>query len=248
MEDKIAQYVKRAELLKETLGFLGLIHLLLGKQVTEDSDANKDKSADYGLSDQLKQAIITEKPNIRWEDVAGLDVAKDELMGAVILPSKHPEFFAGKRKPWQGILLYGPPGTGSLVIYFVIIRKVLFSKSCCIPVRQHFYVHLFFGSSKQVARRDGSVGAQGLLHNRLVKTMFNMARQMKPTVIFVDEIDSLCASRDVRVVAMYSTGRQQQQRHDAGAERVPGADGRRGEGPDGHPGAGRHQHRKRAAG
>ena len=55
---------------------------------------------------------MTSKPNIKWEDVAGLDAAKEELMGAVILPAIHPEFFCGKRKPWKGILLYGPPGTG----------------------------------------------------------------------------------------------------------------------------------------
>jgi hypothetical protein len=48
----------------------------------------------------------------QWEDVAGLDLAKDSLKEAVILPVKFPQFFTGKRKPWSGILLYGPPGTG----------------------------------------------------------------------------------------------------------------------------------------
>ena len=80
----------------------------------------KEKASDGGnddnkkLQDQLAQAIVTEKPNIKWEDVAGLAVAKEELMGAVILPVVHPEFFAGKRQPWKGILMYGPPGTGWL--------------------------------------------------------------------------------------------------------------------------------------
>ena len=68
------------------------------------------------MEDQIAQAIVTEKPNIKWEDVAGLEVAKEELMGAVILPSIHPEFFEGKRQPWRGILLYGPPGTGKSYI------------------------------------------------------------------------------------------------------------------------------------
>ena len=68
------------------------------------------------LQDQISQAIVTEKPNIKWEDVAGLEVAKEELMGAVILPTIHPEFFGGKRQPWRGILLYGPPGTGKSYI------------------------------------------------------------------------------------------------------------------------------------
>ena len=55
---------------------------------------------------------MTSKPNIKWEDVAGLKVAEEELMTAVILPATQPQLFAGKRAPWKGILLYGPPGTG----------------------------------------------------------------------------------------------------------------------------------------
>jgi vacuolar protein-sorting-associated protein 4 len=51
-------------------------------------------------------------PCLQWEDVAGLEGAKDALKEAVILPVKFPQFFTGKRKPWSGILLYGPPGTG----------------------------------------------------------------------------------------------------------------------------------------
>jgi vacuolar protein-sorting-associated protein 4 len=49
---------------------------------------------------------------VRWEDVAGLDGAKEALKEAVILPIKFPHLFTGKRVPWRGILLYGPPGTG----------------------------------------------------------------------------------------------------------------------------------------
>lgn len=72
-------------------------------------DANEEKER---LSNQLGGAILTEKPNIKWSDVAGLDAAKDALKEAVILPVKFPQFFTGKRKPWKGFLLYGPPGTG----------------------------------------------------------------------------------------------------------------------------------------
>ena len=60
----------------------------------------------------LASAIVTEKPNVKWEDVAGLEAAKEALKEAVILPIKFPHLFTGKRTPWRGILLYGPPGTG----------------------------------------------------------------------------------------------------------------------------------------
>ena len=70
---------------------------------------NKEKKE---FQDALQGAIVTEKPNVKWTDVAGLDNAKRALQEAIILPTKFPEIFVGLRKPWKGILLYGPPGTG----------------------------------------------------------------------------------------------------------------------------------------
>ena len=52
-------------------------------------------------------AIVTEKPNVKWDDIAGLEAAKKALQEAVILPIKFPNFFDGVRTPWKGILLYG---------------------------------------------------------------------------------------------------------------------------------------------
>ena len=70
-----------------------------------DEDAEKLRGA-------LASIVISEKPNVKWEDVAGLEDAKETLQEAVVLPIKYPSIFTGSREPWRGILLYGPPGTG----------------------------------------------------------------------------------------------------------------------------------------
>lgn len=71
----------------------------------EDAEAKKLRSA-------LAGSILSDKPNVKWEDVAGLDQAKEALKEAVIMPMKFPHLFTGQRQPWKAILLYGPPGTG----------------------------------------------------------------------------------------------------------------------------------------
>jgi vacuolar protein-sorting-associated protein 4 len=59
------------------------------------------------LQNQISAAIVREKPNVKWEDVGGLEQAKKVIQEAVILPMKFPEVFIGQRTPWRGILLYG---------------------------------------------------------------------------------------------------------------------------------------------
>lgn len=78
-----------------------------GKQNGEDVDEDSKK-----LRNALAGAILQDRPNVKWDDVAGLDGAKEALKEAVLLPIKFPNLFQGKRQPWKGILLYGPPGTG----------------------------------------------------------------------------------------------------------------------------------------
>lgn len=65
------------------------------------------KDENSKLKEALGSAVVTEKPNVKWDDVAGLEKAKSTLQEAVILPTKFPQLFVGKIRPWSGILLYG---------------------------------------------------------------------------------------------------------------------------------------------
>ncbi|RYP68615.1 hypothetical protein DL771_006587 [Monosporascus sp. 5C6A] len=87
-------------------------------------DSSNRENDDSQLKDSLMASIITEKPNVRWDDVAGLEAAKQELRSAVVLPIKFPELFSGQRKQRRGMLLYGPPGTGKSFLAKAIATEV----------------------------------------------------------------------------------------------------------------------------
>ncbi|PPD88899.1 hypothetical protein GOBAR_DD14163 [Gossypium barbadense] len=134
----------------------------------EDPDQAKLRSG-------LNSAIIREKPNVKWNDVAGLESAKQALQEAVILPVKFPQFFTGKRRPWRAFLLYGPPGTG----------KSYLAKAVATEADSTFFS---ISSSDLVSKWMGE-------SEKLVSNLFLMARDSAPSIIFIDEIDSLCGQR-----------------------------------------------------
>ncbi|XP_013404812.1 vacuolar protein sorting-associated protein 4A isoform X1 [Lingula anatina] len=182
---KCVSYLDRAEKLKQ--------HVSGKKQKPVkdgSSGGNKNRKGDNDSSDsdsegnaekkkfqtQLEGAIVMEKPNIKWDDVAGLDGAKEALKEAVILPIKFPHLFTGKRQPWRGILLYGPPGTGKSYLAKAVATEA--NNSTFFSVSSSDLVSKWLGESE-----------------KLVKNLFEMAREHKPSIIFIDEVDSLCSSR-----------------------------------------------------
>ena len=64
----------------------------------------------------MQRDILVENPNVKFEDIIGLDRAKALIMEAVTFPLKYPQLFTGITTAWRGILLYGPPGTGKTML------------------------------------------------------------------------------------------------------------------------------------
>uniref|UniRef100_A0A668ACM7 vesicle-fusing ATPase n=1 Tax=Myripristis murdjan TaxID=586833 RepID=A0A668ACM7_9TELE len=175
---KCMEYLDRAEQLKE---YLRKKEAAAAKPVKEadgkgsESDEGDDQEKKK-FQNQLSGAIVMEKPNIKWDDVAGLEGAKEALKEAVILPIKFPHLFTGKRTPWRGILLFGPPGTGKSYLAKAVATEA--NNSTFFSISSSDLVSKWLGESE-----------------KLVKNLFSLARKHKPSIIFIDEIDSLCGSR-----------------------------------------------------
>ncbi|CAI9539701.1 unnamed protein product, partial [Staurois parvus] len=141
-----------------------------------DDEAESEDPEKKKMQSQLQGAIVMEKPNVKWSDVAGLEGAKEALKEAVILPIKFPHLFTGKRTPWRGILLFGPPGTGKSYLAKAVATEA--NNSTFFSISSSDLVSKWLGESE-----------------KLVKNLFQLAREHKPSIIFIDEIDSLCGSR-----------------------------------------------------
>ncbi|KAL3530406.1 hypothetical protein ACH5RR_009728 [Cinchona calisaya] len=181
---KFTEYLRRAEEIRAVLdegggagpaanGDAAVATRPKGKSKDEGGDGEDPEQAK--LRAGLNSAIIREKPNVKWSDVAGLESAKQALQEAVILPVKFPQFFTGKRQPWRAFLLYGPPGTGKSYLAKAVATE---ADSTFFSVSSSDLVSKWMGESE-----------------KLVSNLFQMARDSAPSIIFVDEIDSLCGQR-----------------------------------------------------
>lgn len=120
--------------------------------------------------------VIVEKPSTRWEDIGGMQKQIEEIKEVVELPLKQPELFREIGiSPPKGILLHGPPGTGKTLLAKAVAAS---TDSTFIEIVASELVQKFIGE-----------GA------KLVKEVFELAREKAPSVVFIDEIDALAAKR-----------------------------------------------------
>ncbi|ASJ10990.1 AAA family ATPase [Thermococcus sp. P6] len=120
--------------------------------------------------------VLIEVPNVHWDDIGGLEEAKQELREAVEWPLKYPKAFQRLGiEPPKGILLYGPPGTGKTLLAKAVANE---SEANFIGIRGPEVLSKWVGESE-----------------KRVREIFRKARQAAPTVIFIDEIDAIAPAR-----------------------------------------------------
>lgn len=137
------------------------------------------KNLPKGVEEQAAKAIFNEivikGDEVHWDDVAGLDVAKLALKEAVVYPFLRPDLFMGLREPARGMLLFGPPGTGKTMLARAVATE---SRSTFFAISASSLTSKFLGESE-----------------KLVRALFAIAKSLTPSIIFVDEIDSLLSAR-----------------------------------------------------
>ncbi|XVE52289.1 hypothetical protein DITRI_Ditri02bG0110600 [Diplodiscus trichospermus] len=127
------------------------------------------------LIERILDEIVDPHAIVKWDDIAGLQHAKYCVHENVLWPVLNPRIFEGVCSIGKGILLFGPPGTGKTMIGKAIagdMKATFFNLSTC------SLVSMWLGESEM-----------------LVRALFGLARHLQPSVIFLDEVDSLLRSR-----------------------------------------------------
>ncbi|KAK8473661.1 hypothetical protein PHAVU_001G204400 [Phaseolus vulgaris] len=114
-------------------------------------------------------------PNVKWEDVGGLEDVKKSILDTVQLPLLHKDLFSSGLRKRSGVLLYGPPGTGKTLLAKAVATECSLN---FLSVKGPELINMYIGESE-----------------KNVRDIFQKARSVRPCVIFFDELDSLAPAR-----------------------------------------------------
>jgi transitional endoplasmic reticulum ATPase len=128
------------------------------------------------LVPSVMREVMLETPNVGWDDIGGLEDAKQQLVEVVEWPLKFPELYRHMdARPPKGILLYGPPGTGKTLLAKAVAKE---AEANFISIKGPEFLSKWVGESE-----------------RAVRETFRKARQAAPCIIFFDELDSIAPQR-----------------------------------------------------
>ncbi|MHA1966883.1 MAG: AAA family ATPase [Candidatus Hodarchaeales archaeon] len=165
-------YQKAMEYILRVKEIRGIIEPSEGKS---SSSAATTTDTEDEIESAISSVIVREKPNVKWEDVAGMESAKRALREAIILPMSRPDLFKGARKPWKGILMFGPPGCGKTYLCKAVASEV---DSTFFSVSAANLISKWLGESE-----------------KLVQELYERAVEEAPSIIFFDEVDALAGAR-----------------------------------------------------
>ncbi|GAB7337382.1 hypothetical protein MBLNU457_g2729t1 [Dothideomycetes sp. NU457] len=136
---------------------------------------NLPSGVDEAAAKQIFNEIVIQGDEVHWDDVSGLEIAKSALKETVVYPFLRPDLFMGLREPARGMLLFGPPGTGKTMLARAVATE---SRSTFFAISASSLTSKYLGESE-----------------KLVRALFQIAKVLAPSIIFVDEIDSLLSAR-----------------------------------------------------
>ncbi|WP_339104425.1 CDC48 family AAA ATPase [Haloterrigena salinisoli] len=134
------------------------------------------KSALRGIEPSAMREVFVEVPDVTWDDVGGLEDAKERLRESVQWPMEHADAYERVGlEPAKGVLLHGPPGTGKTLLAKAVANE---SQSNFISVKGPELFDKYVGESEKGVRE-----------------IFSKARENAPTIVFFDEIDAIASER-----------------------------------------------------
>ena len=164
--------------LRRILPEIDLEETTIPKEILDRLIVQKDdfETALREIQPSAMREILVEVPNVNWEDIGGLESVKQLLVEAVEWPLRNAESFRrlGIDAP-KGILLYGPPGTGKTMLAKAVANE---SEANFITVKGSALLSKWYGESE-----------------KRVEEIFRKARQVAPSIIFLDELDALVPIR-----------------------------------------------------
>jgi SpoVK/Ycf46/Vps4 family AAA+-type ATPase len=193
------QYTERAMAYQERVKAIQMAHGLLPQDQAEEvewippgknsaapaapgsANATKGPQVVQQLKASFSELVITEKPDIKWDDVVGLEDCKGAIRESIVFPFLRPDLF---KLGWpRGILLYGPPGCGKTMIAAATAAEI-----------DGYFISVDAASimSKWLGEGEKNVA-------KLFRTARQMLAENKPVIVFVDEIDSLLGTRGQEV-------------------------------------------------